>query len=327
MCGIVLHQRDHRSPEAPLFLGRGDASSPSNSYPVTLVPVAGTPLQTSYRTDLGPPVGGGGSGSAGAHHCPPLKQHSARARSFSVCRHRFPSATALLQNTTAAREVDQLGLCPVCRPNRSTVEEHQVGAQRALARRVAHLEQRLWFPRGGHSPAPSSPLAPWPERQRAGRPSRPDGTGRQHAAHAGHRDQAPWIVSLEAYRAVRRDLRVCRQSLADLTATLASVAASDDPVLASPPLHLPHPPAPLRTPTAMSDRTDRKHWGGTSRRPADAFVPLLPPVALQGVEPVEPVEWSDHELLSAGVQVCAPPVACRMRRCAAARRSERPATC
>jgi len=296
VCGIVLHQRDHRSPEAPLFLGRGDASSPSNSYPVTLVPVAGTPLQTSYRTDLGPPVGGGGSGSAGAHHCPPLKQHSARARSFSVCRHRFPSATALLQNTTAAREVDQLGLCPVCRPNRSTVEEHQVGAQRALARRVAHLEQRLWFPRGGHSPAPSSPLAPWPERQRAGRPSRPDGTGRQHAAHAGHRDQASWIVSLEAYQAVRRELRICRQSLADLTATLASVdhgaSSADDPVLAWPPLHA-SAQSILTIHSSIQARQGRRH-----RRPAVLLDQCRPTVTLPGVAPVK---RSGPEVLSADV--------------------------
>jgi len=208
----------------------------------------------------------------------------------------------------------------VCAPcaERLTVEEHQVGAQRALERRVACLEQQLRLPVRSQPATLTSPTVQWPERSRA------DRTGRQQVMRqVMHSEQAPWIVSLEAYRAVRRDLRVCRQSLADLTATLASIAASDDPVLAWPPLYLPHPPAPLRSPTAMSDRKDRKHWGGTSRRPADALVPLLPPVALQGVEPVE---WSDQELLSAGVQVCAPPVACHMRRCAAAPPPARPTT-
>ena len=111
-------------------------------------------------------------------------------------------------------------ICDAC-AERLTVEEHRVGAQRALKRRVAALEQRLRIPVGGQPQCCSSPSVPWPERHRAAR------GGRQHS------DQPPWMVSLEEYRAVRRELQVCRQSLADLTATLASVAAAaDDPVLA-----------------------------------------------------------------------------------------------
>ncbi len=108
----------------------------------------------------------------------------------------------------------------VCAPcaERLTVEEHQVGAQRALERRVAHLEQRLRFPVRNQTQTPTSPPVHSAGRHRAAN------VIRQQLAHSA---PTPWIVSLEAYRAVRRELRACRQSLADLTATMVDV---DDPI-------------------------------------------------------------------------------------------------
>jgi len=128
-------------------------------------------------------------------------------------------------------------VCASC-TERLTVEEHRTGAQRALARRVASLEQRLRLPaslpcsqlqprssrRSPRPPMPIiSPTAPWSARRRGG--------GASHTSQW----HFPLVVSLDEYRAVRRDLRACRRSLAELTATLASVA--DDPVLAWPPLY------------------------------------------------------------------------------------------
>jgi len=264
------------------------------------------------RRPLAPSLGG--ADGVGAPWAPQADATSARSVSAVNARRRTPGGYAI--GRTRGRWTGWM--CAPCE-ERLRIEEHQVAAQRALQRRVAQLERVERGLRVGRGGRRVVDLIPGDARTGVQTPAGLGGgrdEGRAGGRDRGEERGSPGagrraaVIALDTYRskrALRRDLRVCRASLAELTATLVSVA--DDPVLAWPPCHPLHTlrsglrldRRPARaTPVGPTDRSVCKHWGGATRRFAD-------PCEVTSRRSSRSSR-SSQEVLSAGVQRCATPV-------------------